>query len=89
MADPQIASPQAFGADIGGGDQRWTESLNIELTTGLLTSTAYTLEIYSTAPFTYDGGGGTHFNNASGSNFKMTFTTNSTFPVELTKFDAK
>ncbi len=79
----------AFGANLGGDDQRWTETLNIELTTGLLTSTAYTLEIYSTAPFTYTSGSGTHFNNASGSNFKMTFTTNSTFPVELTKFDAK
>ncbi|GEM_PF-3517272 len=82
----------AFGADLGGGDQRWTENLNIELTTGLMTSTNYTLEIYSTASFTYTdfgGGSGTHFNNASGSNFKMTFTTNSTFPVELTRFDAK
>ena len=85
----------AFGADnVGGstGDQRWTENLAIELTTGLMTSTNYTLEIYSTASFTYTGGGGgsgTHFNNNSGSNFKMTFTTNSTFPVEMTRFDAK
>ncbi|MCC6282219.1 MAG: T9SS type A sorting domain-containing protein [Saprospiraceae bacterium] len=78
----------AFGADLGGGDQRWTETLNIELTTGLLNSTAYTLEIYSTAPFTYDSGSGTHFNNASGSNFKMTFTTSAVLPVELTKFTA-
>lgn len=79
----------AFGADIGaGGDQRWTENLNIELTIGLMNSTSYTLEIYSTAPFTYDSGSGTHFNNASGSNFKMTFTTSAVLPVELTKFTA-
>ena len=78
----------AFGANLGGGDQRWTENLNIEITTGLMNSTAYTLEIYSTAPFTFDSGSGTHFNNASGSNFKMTFTTSSVLPVEMTKFSA-
>nr|MBP9875217.1 hypothetical protein [Haliscomenobacter sp.] len=46
----------SFGADIGGGDQRWTENVTINLITGLLASTNYKLEIYSTAPFTYSGG---------------------------------
>ena len=77
----------SFGANIGGGDQRWTEVLDIELISSLNPSTNYTLEIYSTAAFTYDSGSGTHFNDAGGSNFKATFTTAAAMPVELISFN--
>lgn len=69
----------AFGANIGGGDQRWTESLNIELTTGLLNNTLYTLEIYSNAT----GSDGTIWNTNSGANFKLTFTTDAALAVNM------
>jgi hypothetical protein len=79
----------AFGANlVASGDQRWTETLNLELVSSLITNTLYTLEIYSTSPFTFSGGSGTHLNNAAGSNFKLTFTTATVLANELTSFTA-
>ena len=76
----------SFGANIGGGgDQRWTETLNIEIITGLVANTSYTLEIYSNA----ESSDGTHWNTNSGNNFKLTFTTDIALNAEMTDFSAK
>jgi len=58
-----------------GGDQRWyTDGSSVDLLAGLANG-SHTLTVRYEAPFTFTGGGGTHNENAGGSNFTATFTT--------------
>lgn len=56
------------------GDQRWyNESASINLLSGL-SNGAHTISVFFEAPFTFDGGGGTHVENNGGANFTADFT---------------
>ncbi len=74
-----------LGFDInlnGSGDQQWTNSgANTNILQGLADGT-YTIEVYSSADFTYSGGSGTHYQNVGGANYKATFTVSN--PINIT-----
>ncbi len=72
-----------FGSNLGNGDQSWTATgADIELSKTLSPGT-YTIELYTTATFTFTGGGETHFSNNGGNNYKATFTI-TTAPLTIT-----
>ncbi|MDZ4702367.1 MAG: MopE-related protein, partial [Saprospiraceae bacterium] len=66
-----------LGTGCSGNDQQWERTnADINLLTGR-TPGNYTLEVYTTANFTFSGGGGgsgTHFSNNGGANYSATFT---------------
>ncbi len=74
-----------LGFDInlnGSGDQQWTNAgVNTNILQGLADGT-YTIEVYSSADFTYSGGSGTHYQNVGGANYKATFTVSN--PINIT-----
>lgn len=78
-----------LGSGCGGNDQQWEQSTaNINLLANR-TPGNYTLEVYTTADFTFSGGGGgsgTHFASNSGANYSATFTVTggATCPVFVT-----
>ncbi|MCF8268121.1 MAG: T9SS type A sorting domain-containing protein [Ignavibacteriales bacterium] len=77
-------------ADLGGGDQRWGKSSSTSIDiTGLTNGKTYKLEIYIKVDGTESAVPSSIYDNNSGSNYIATFTTNSTFPVELTSFAAQ
>lgn len=56
-----------------GGDQRWWgEGAGIDLTG--LSNGVHTIAVFYQAPFSYDGGSGTHVVNNSGVNYTASFT---------------
>ena len=65
----------AFDINLSNpGDQQWTTSTaNNNILQGLADGT-YTVEVYSSADFTYNGNSGTHYQNVGGTNYKATFT---------------
>lgn len=76
---------------LGGGNERRSVSTSINLLSGLMGLTTYTLEIYFEAPFTYTGGGGgsgIHYLSNSNANYSLTFTTSATLPVSWQSFTA-
>lgn len=85
--DPNLVSFISInlGFDINlnsSGDQQWTNAgVNTNLLQGLVDGT-YTIEIYSSADFTYNGGSGTHYQNVGGANYKATFTVSN--PINIT-----
>ena len=72
----------------GGGNEKRSINTNLNLLSGLMGSTTYTLEIYFEAPFTYSGGGGIHYYSNSSANYHLTFTTSAALPVSFTSFTA-
>ncbi|NUO03119.1 MAG: choice-of-anchor D domain-containing protein, partial [Saprospiraceae bacterium] len=78
-----------LGSGCGGNDQQWeANNANINLLANR-TPGNYTLEVYTTANFTFSGGGGgsgTHFANNGGANYSATFTVTggATCPVFVT-----
>ncbi len=78
-----------LGTGCGGNDQVWEQNAeNINLLANR-TPGNYTLEVYTTANFTFTGGGGgsgTHFANNGGANYSATFTITggATCPVFVT-----
>lgn len=85
--DPNLVSFTSInlGFDInlnGSGDQQWTNTgASTNILQGLTNGT-YTIEVYTSADFTYDGGSGTHYQNVGGANYKATFTVNN--PINIT-----
>ncbi len=62
-----------FNNGCGGADQKWDNlSANIDLLSGLTDSGTYTIEVFSTATYTADGGG-THFASNNGANYSASF----------------
>lgn len=62
------------GALCGGTNQTWqTANANVDILANL-PSGNYTIEVFTEAPFTYNGGSGTHVSNNGGANYKATFT---------------
>ncbi|WP_299336619.1 HYR domain-containing protein [uncultured Psychroserpens sp.] len=67
-----------FNNGCGGADQKWDNlGANIDLLASLSESGTYTIEIYSTATYTANGGG-THFASNNGANYSATFDFNAT-----------
>ncbi len=66
-----------LGTGCGANDQQWEQNAaNINLLANRLPGT-YTLEVYTTANFTFTGGGGgsgSHTSNNGGANYSATFT---------------
>ncbi|GAB2647253.1 hypothetical protein GCM10027035_46060 [Emticicia sediminis] len=85
--DPNLVSFTSInlGFDInlnGSGDQQWTNAGATANILQGLTNGTYTIEVYSSADFTYSGGSGTHYQNIGGANYKATFTVSN--PINIT-----
>ncbi len=75
-----------------GGNKRWYVTPGTDLLSGLTPSTTYTLEVYYQADVdwnvTDEVKNADIYESNSGSNFKVTFTTDAPLPIELSSFTA-
>jgi hypothetical protein len=84
-----IQVPLGFRSEVGN-NKMWDQTTqNINLITGLIGGQTYYLEVYFDAHVNYNGGGGTtSYDSNAGLNYRATFTTGNSLPVELTSFTA-
>ena len=64
------------------GDQQWTGTSGTTNVLQGLADGSYSIEVYSTADFNYNGGSGTHYMNLGGANYKASFTISN--PISIT-----
>ena len=78
---------------LGGGDERRKTSTSIDLLAGKSASTTYVLEIYYQGEVDWNGTGPGKdddiYHSNGGSNFKLTFTTAASLPIDMKFFEVE
>lgn len=72
---------------LGGGNEKRSVNLTLDIISGLAAGTTYTCEFYYTSSVNQNGGGtDAIFESNGGANYQFSFTTDAPVPVELTQF---